>query len=54
MSDNKTDAGSELPEDLAELEGKAANDDAPELKMSQTQRVKSLIRSTSCVRRMLT
>jgi molecular chaperone GrpE len=30
MSDNKTDAGSELPEDLAELEGKAANDDAPE------------------------
>lgn len=30
MSDNKTDAGTELPEDLAELETKAANDDLPE------------------------
>ena len=30
MSDNKTDAGTELPEDLAELETTAANDDLPE------------------------
>lgn len=30
MSDNKTDAGTELPEDLAELENTAANDDLPE------------------------
>lgn len=30
MSDNKTDAGTELPEDLADLETRAANDDLPE------------------------
>jgi molecular chaperone GrpE len=30
MSDNKTDAGTELPEDLADLETKVANDDLPD------------------------
>lgn len=42
MSDNKTDAGTELPEDLAELETKAANDDLPEAGETADEAVEEL------------
>jgi molecular chaperone GrpE len=42
MSDNKTDAGSELPEDLADLETKAANDDLPEAGETADEAVEEL------------
>lgn len=42
MSDNKTDAGTELPEDLADLETKAANDDLPEAAETADEAVEEL------------
>lgn len=42
MSDNKTDAGTELPEDLADLETKAANDDLPEAGETADEAVEEL------------
>jgi molecular chaperone GrpE len=42
MSDNKTDAGTELPEDLADLETEAANDDLPEAGETADEAVEEL------------
>jgi hypothetical protein len=42
MSDNKTDAGTELPEDLAELERKRQTMICPKLASQQTQAVEEL------------